>query len=74
MERKLTLEDEIVKASCLADQIGAIAFGASFLSDTLSDEYCIKTTDEIFRGINVLCEKLSKDLTDLLLKGQEVEV
>ena len=39
MATKLTLEDKIVEASCLADQIGAIAYGASFLSDTLSDEY-----------------------------------
>lgn len=74
METKLTLEDKIVEASCLADQIGAIAYGASFLSDTLSDEYYIKTSDEIFRGIKALCEKLSKDLADLSLKGQEVEV
>lgn len=70
MKTELTLEDKIVEASCLADQIGAIAYGASFLSDTLSDEYYIKTSDEIFRGIKALCEKLSDDLTDLSIKGR----
>ena len=70
---KTTLEDKITEAVCLADQISSIAYsGFVFLIPAADETY--DRAGEIFLGIEALCKKLSEDLSDLAIKGRNIEL